>query len=362
MRKKFLKIILTISIIVTSTNLSFAHPGRTDSNSGHKDNKNQSGLGYYHYHCGGYPAHLHNNGVCPYKSTSSTGTSNKENTTTTTNNKTNTTNQSNIAKEKQTAKNNGYNKGYKDGYNSNTFDDSSNETYSTEYKNGYKQGYDKGVTDFNTKKEELYNKGYDDGLIGSDVSVSETNDELIESYNNGYAEGHEKYVDTHIKEYILMGEEDATAIKGKYKFMNSVDEELIQAYNDSYDKTLKNLENQIYQLGFETAILGKKYTTQRYTQNEKEVWFENGYKDGIEELEVEKELVYKSGLKGETFNPSEKFEKVRKELYEQYCKGKKKGERQDIIIGGLFVFTIIGLINKNKILNYVHNIKEKRVG
>lgn len=43
-----------------------AHSGRTDANGGHHDNKNKSGLGSYHYHCGGYPAHLHTNGVCPY--------------------------------------------------------------------------------------------------------------------------------------------------------------------------------------------------------------------------------------------------------------------------------------------------------
>ena len=44
-----------------------AHSGRTDSNGGHRDNKNASGLGSYHYHCGGHPAHLHTNGVCPYE-------------------------------------------------------------------------------------------------------------------------------------------------------------------------------------------------------------------------------------------------------------------------------------------------------
>jgi hypothetical protein len=48
-----------------------AHSGRTDSSGGHKDNKNKSGLGSYHYHCGGYPAHLHTNGVCPYSSNAS---------------------------------------------------------------------------------------------------------------------------------------------------------------------------------------------------------------------------------------------------------------------------------------------------
>lgn len=38
---------------------------------GHRDNKNKSGLGSYHYHCGGNPAHLHTGGVCPYKNSSS---------------------------------------------------------------------------------------------------------------------------------------------------------------------------------------------------------------------------------------------------------------------------------------------------
>ena len=32
-----------------------AHSGRTDASGGHRDNKNASGLGSYHYHCGGHP-------------------------------------------------------------------------------------------------------------------------------------------------------------------------------------------------------------------------------------------------------------------------------------------------------------------
>ena len=51
-------------------NITLAHSGRTDSKGGHKDNKNKSGLGNYHYHCGGYPAHLHTNGICPYSTSS----------------------------------------------------------------------------------------------------------------------------------------------------------------------------------------------------------------------------------------------------------------------------------------------------
>lgn len=75
-KKKICIIILSIALIMAS-NISFAHSGRTDSNGGHKDNKNASGLGSYHYHCGGHPAHLHPNGVCPYSSSASSSTSKK---------------------------------------------------------------------------------------------------------------------------------------------------------------------------------------------------------------------------------------------------------------------------------------------
>ncbi len=57
-----------INPIPTDMIVAEAHGGRTDSNGGHKDNKNKSGLGSYHYHCGKNPAHLHTDGVCPYSS------------------------------------------------------------------------------------------------------------------------------------------------------------------------------------------------------------------------------------------------------------------------------------------------------
>lgn len=59
---------LILIITMCSSVIVFAHQGRTDSSGGHRDNKNKSGLGSYHYHCGEYSAHLHNGGVCPYNS------------------------------------------------------------------------------------------------------------------------------------------------------------------------------------------------------------------------------------------------------------------------------------------------------
>lgn len=72
-----------ISPIPTDVIVAEAHSGRTDANGGHKDNKNKSGLGSYHYHCGGYSPHLHENGECPYSSTASTTSSSSSSTSST---------------------------------------------------------------------------------------------------------------------------------------------------------------------------------------------------------------------------------------------------------------------------------------
>lgn len=68
-RSRCILVIIMVFITIVIIPLSaLAHSGRTDSSGGHRDNKNKSGLGSYHYHCGGHPPHLHSNGVCPYSS------------------------------------------------------------------------------------------------------------------------------------------------------------------------------------------------------------------------------------------------------------------------------------------------------
>ncbi len=64
--KKVLFCLCTIIIVIFMAATAYAHSGRTDGSGGHNDNRNASGLGGYHYHCGGYPAHLHKGGYCPY--------------------------------------------------------------------------------------------------------------------------------------------------------------------------------------------------------------------------------------------------------------------------------------------------------
>lgn len=160
-----------------------AHNGRTDSNGGHKDNKNVSGLGYYHYHCGGYPAHLHNNGICPYNSSSSNSSTSSS------------SNADAEAKRIENAKNEertkGYNQGYEDGYNEKTSNSSSYQSsYQSNFDEGYNEGFKNGRKTVEDEKAEIFelatNNGNNDGYSGLENQSESYNGKHIDYYKTNY--------------------------------------------------------------------------------------------------------------------------------------------------------------------------------
>lgn len=72
LRRKLCLVSVVVILLITMPFAALSHSGRTDGRGGHKDNKNKSGLGSYHYHCGGHSPHLHENGACPYSKTQTT--------------------------------------------------------------------------------------------------------------------------------------------------------------------------------------------------------------------------------------------------------------------------------------------------
>lgn len=141
-------IIVAILIIVGIVCIisAFAHPGKTDSAGGHRDNKNTSGLGGYHYHCGGYPAHLHTNGTCPYKTPSSNTTTSYQ-----------TTSPTGTYDEGYEV---GYEEGYDEGYAVGS-EEGNSEGYNTGHDDGYDEGYSKGYDEgYKEGKEKGYEEGY----------------------------------------------------------------------------------------------------------------------------------------------------------------------------------------------------------
>lgn len=186
MKQKSLKLItLTITLTILSNSLtSFAHSGRTDANGGHKDNKNVSGLGSYHYHHG-IEAHLHPGGVCPYSDDSSNSNSSANS----------------VAQEKayedQLEKDNGYDQGYSDAISEKANNPSSS---NSSFSEGYSLGYSKGVQVLNDEKasvkESAKTQGYNDGYSGSDNKSSSYSGKhksiYSAQYDSSYKEGLDK--------------------------------------------------------------------------------------------------------------------------------------------------------------------------
>ena len=80
LKKLIVTLLVSLTICTATTSIAVppilteAHRGRTDSNGGHKDKNNVSGLGSYHYNHG-YSDHLHPDGICPYANSTASASS-----------------------------------------------------------------------------------------------------------------------------------------------------------------------------------------------------------------------------------------------------------------------------------------------
>lgn len=262
---------LLISILIISSSITAnAHSGRTDANGGHRDNKNKSGLGSYHYHCGGHEAHLHTNG-CPYgkkpatssNSNNSVSKTNKNSTSINNKSTTNTVEKKNndaeikakkaeeerIAKEakereeKETAKKEGYKNGYDDGFaKKEDLSSQYNKNYKEEYIASYKEGYISGKDTIEAEIEIARKEGYNTGYRGDNKDNNEYKSELITAaYNSGYNDGYNDYKNDKLEEYKSKGISDATEKKKAMSFDDSIDSEFKEAYISAYNSKKEEL-------------------------------------------------------------------------------------------------------------------------
>lgn len=264
---------MTISGSITAN----AHGGRTDGSGGHKDNKNASGLGSYHYHCGGNPAHLHTNG-CPYKATAATQKPVTSNSNTKNNNSSSNNNSSNnkaqveaqkkaeekrkqdeqkkleaqkkaneekLKKEKEEIDKKGYELGLKDGYAKKTNESDSYSGNSKEdYVDGYNRGYIEGKEKIDNEINLASKQGHDDGIKGIKNNNKSTNKLIGDAYNNAYVKAINEYNDKLTEEYKLKGEEAAKNKKEADNFGDSIDEKYKNVYLAAYKEKKTQIEEE----------------------------------------------------------------------------------------------------------------------
>lgn len=308
-------VILNFTIVTSSV---YAHSGRTDSSGGHRDNKNVSGLGSYHYHHG-YSAHLHSNGVCPYESNSNSLITSPEKET--------------ISKEK--VKETGYKTGYNDGYSKKQNSSSSySGEYAEEYKSEYDLGYEKGINQIDSQIAEAHDKGYKDGK-----NVNKLNNYklelLIKSYDEGYEKGYKEYKDNKINDYALLGEEDGKADKEILAFEDNIDNDFKNAYMEGHKKGQAVLEDAYIQYGFNKVFTGKEDKNLSLEKEKYLQWFNKGQEQGNEKLEELKKNFYELGYQSKEYGVPEELTIASDICNEYYEKGKADKRKKNILSGSI---------------------------
>ena len=148
-RKKIIAVLALLSLL---TPLASAHPGHTDAAGGHWD----SSTGEYPYHHG-YPAHQHENGICPYEQ----------------------------PEVQELAAEDEYDYDY--GPEAETDFDSKREAWASGFESGIDYSFDKRDTD--SAYSAGYADGYEQGLAeGRDSGYDEG---YQDSYNEGYRDGYD---------------------------------------------------------------------------------------------------------------------------------------------------------------------------
>lgn len=335
-KKKIIKTIIALLIAMPlTTQLTFAHSGRTDSNGGHRDNKNVSGLGSYHYHCGGHPAHLHNNGVCPYSGTSSSSSSSSTS-----------SQQDVIAAAKKYATDSGYNAGYTAGCNGQEFNDTNSSTYSTEYKSGYSNGYEKGKSELETKVNNAYNEGYELGYKGESGNNTYTVQAIKDSYSKGYSEGKRVYIEENTNKYIQYGEEDAHNFVMR-TFEDNVPSELKIKYTTSYNNKTDELKKIAYDEGYVQALKCVDSDSSGFNNEEEINSYNEGYSIGTSDLETEKSIAYEAGYSEKGYFIPEKFNVAENVVMASYKEGEEalrleRKKQSQVVMSTVAVLLVAG--------------------
>lgn len=340
MKKRFAVLVSALMIITQSLAVD-AHSGRTDSSGGHKDNKNKSGLGSYHYHCGGYSAHLHTNG-CPYTG----GGASSSNTQSKSNSKV----QAPSGPSRQSIIEKGSSEGYSDGYN---MRDNRENSYSGSYEEAYKEAYGeafyKGKEKLEAEELEAEGKGYTDGKSNNydNVYVQET---VVKSYQESFDKGKKEYKDEKIAEYKALGKTDCKNNIKDRNFEAGVDSEFIDAYKKAYEDTTINIKNEEHKdIGYKNGI------TNKYNSNIDSIYkasYDEGFNLGMDDRSKALEASFNQGYEGETLEFDEEFSPIKSDIEKKYNEGEKESKKDMAIgLGGTAVVGAAGVIVFKKIRN-----------
>lgn len=328
-------VILTILLMQVTTQSSYAHKGNTDSNGGHKDNKNVSGLGTYHYHCGGNPPHLHSNQICPYQKVEEIIDDEtiyqhepviQE------------SDYYDDSSERLSVEQEGYNIGFKAGAEGYSANSNNNSKYPEEFKSGYEKGYDQGKNELSNKIKIAYDEGVLNGRKGEAENNTYSMKVIKDSYTNGYRLGRETYIEENKPVYLEYAIEDASKFE-KRNFDDTIPYQLKEEYLNAYNKQTSNLKDIAKKKGFKDYLIGETSGANSFKYKEEIDSYNEGINYAKNRIEKESIKAYEYGYSKKNYTVPKELKVVEKILLEAYYSGEEEIKKKELKI--ILMITLI---------------------
>lgn len=302
--KRVGKFLVLLLLFTSTSNIVYAHSGRTDGSGGHNCSDKSIAKGL----CTGY--HYHNGGGASSGSSSSTSTDTYSGPTA----------EEIAAQEKSAGQKAGYSAGVNDGYNNQneslTYTDGSYD-YQEGYDIGYQKGFEDGQAKLNSEKQVAYQTGYTAAKNGATNAVPanyNTNAFIKAAYQEGYNKSIAEIDKVKKKEYLTKGYSD-----GK-KDVSNVPKDIkaiyVDSYQEGYAKGQKELKAQYAKQGYEAAYTNLKYKEPNFKVAKYVNWYKGGFESNKEVQEI-KDQAYELGFSGSTYTLPKQYNKG-KVIFEHY--------------------------------------------
>jgi hypothetical protein len=235
----------------------------------------------------------------------------------------------------------GFTKGYEDAYSGKEkkLATEGSSAYKKGYETGYLKGYIKGEKTVIEETNKIFEEGYNKGILNEELkipSIYETSEHFMKAYKNGYSEGNTQFIKLETIRYMKLGEEDSYA--DSYKLPNIKEVELIEAYKKGYETGLATLELQYKNDGYNAAFELIDYEEPKYNDKRFIDWYKSGFESNEEVTKIV-EMAYQQGKNGEKLIIPKEYENATKLMSFHYDKGKEDAESSLPFAAGTIVIT-----------------------
>jgi len=235
------------------------------------------------------------------------------------------------AEDKAKGDTEGYSVGYQAGYTAATKNTSASgsDSYRQGYQSGYERGYTEGTTKLASDREAAIVAGTEQGKRQDNIDIPapyKGNAVLETAFTEAFNKAVIERDELKVKEFTELGYND-----GKNYIENNIPKDVkelyVKAYQEGFDKGVKELKETYVKQGYEAALTLSAYKKPALSNSKFVEWYKEGFDYGVTEGKKIKEVGRKLALEGKAYKFPAKYVKGEVFFKAGYDEGKVEYEK-----------------------------------